>query len=133
MARMTRKERWPSLWLIVGEDGQGGRTKPLALDLPGDEEGALAVFSFEEEAQMYLQVAAPEGSWRVEEVEVGELVSMLDRGICSTAKRLALDPTPPQVSAREANLLVCTSRQGFLGRLRGNAEDAAMDGSRGSH
>src|SRR5215217_425905 len=110
MARTTQKARPAVFWLIVGGDREGIGAKPLVLDLLGEEEGALAVFSFVEEAQMYLQDAAPQESWCVEEVEAGELVSM-----------------PPQVvDSCEANQLVCTHWQDFLGLLRGDSEDAAM-------
>jgi hypothetical protein len=71
MARTAQKACPATLWLIVEGDREGIGAKPLVLDLPGEEEGALAVFSFVEEAQMYLQDAAPQGSWRVEEVEAG--------------------------------------------------------------
>ncbi len=131
MARTTQKPRSATLWLIVGGEREGIGAKPLVLDLAGEEEGALAVFSFVEEAQMYLQNAAPQqGSWRVEEVEAGELVSMLVWGSCSQVKWVALDPMPPQVvGSCEANRLVCTNWQDFLGLLRGESEEAPMVGS----
>jgi hypothetical protein len=131
MARTTQKARPAAFWLIVGGDREGIGAKPLVLDLLGEEEGALAVFSFVEEAQMYLQDAAPQGSWRAEEVEAGELVSMLVWGSCSQVKWVALDPMPPQVvDSCEANQLVCTHWQDFLGLLRGDSEEAAMVRSR---
>ncbi len=130
MARTTQKARPAAFWLIVGGDREGVGAKPLVLDLLGEEEGALAVFSFVEEAQMYLQDAAPQGSWRAEEVEAGELVSMLVWGSCSQVKWVALDPMPPQVvDSCEANQLVCTDWQDFLGLLRGDSEEAAMVGA----
>ena len=129
MVRMSQKGRWATLWLIVGGEAKGSMAKPLAVGLPGDKEGALAIFSFEEEAQMYLQVEAPEGSWRVEEVEAEELASMLLWGSCSQFRLLALDPMPPQSVIREANHLICASRQCFLDLLIGKSEHAAIVGS----
>ena len=123
------------MWLIVGGVREGNEARPLTVELPGRGR-ALAVFSFEEETQMYLQAEAPEGVWRVEEVGVEELTSMLLWGGCSWVKRLALDPIPPQLAIPEANVLTCTSREAFLDLLlrrdsEGDSEDAAMVGSRG--
>ncbi len=70
MAGTSQKGWRPRFWLIVGGEREGSGERPLTVDLPGRGR-ALAVFSFEEEAQMHLQVAAPEGSCRVEEVEAG--------------------------------------------------------------
>ncbi len=130
MARTSQEERLATWWLITGGEVEESAAKPLTLDLPGGEDEALAVFSFQEEAQMYLQVEALEGSWQVEEVEVGELASMLLWGSCSRVTRLALDPIPPRSVNCEANHLVCASRQHFLDLLAGNSEDAAIVGSR---
>jgi hypothetical protein len=90
--------------------------------------GALAVFSFKEEAQMYLRVGAPAGRWRVEKTEPGELASML-LGPCSGAERVALDPMP-EVGARAVVRLVSISRESFLGLLMGEPTGEPEDARR---
>ncbi len=118
-------------WLIVGGTDEDGAI-PLGVDLPGEGEEALAVFSFEEEARMYLRLNAPEGRWCVEVIEAEKLASMLLWGGLSWVKRLALDPMPPQSVICKANDLVCVSRETFLDLLlRSEPEDVAMVGSRG--
>lgn len=56
-------------------------------------EKALAVFSFEEEARMFLQYRALKGRWKVRETTAGELISIL-LGPCALVERVALDPLP---------------------------------------
>lgn len=60
-----------------------------------DDEQALPVFSFEEEAQMFLRfwAGAASGDWKVRETSVGELASML-YGPCEGVSKVALDPLP---------------------------------------
>lgn len=97
----------------MAADGSG----PLTLDLPGDEgEEALAVFSFEEEALLYLRIRASGSCWCVEKVEAEELVSMLLCEACSGVGWVALDPMA-EVCAREAVGLMGMSREEFLDRL----------------
>ena len=55
-------------------------------------EKALPVFSFEEEARMFLELGALDG-WRVREPAVGKLTSVLF-GPCAGVRRVALDPLP---------------------------------------
>jgi len=54
---------------------------------------ALPVFSFEEEAEMFLQLETPGIYWQASETTPGELVSLLD-GPCAEVKSVALDPLP---------------------------------------
>ena len=69
--------------------------QPLTLDPDGDG-GFLPVFSFEEEAQAFLQLLGEEGKelgWRIRETTPGELISVL-LALCAQVKRIALDPLP---------------------------------------
>ncbi len=102
-------------WLIVSTDVEGGEPEPLNADVPGRGR-ALAVFSFEEEARMYLWLRAPRGRWRVEEVAVEKLASMLLSGARSRVGWIALDPIP-EPSYSLAVSLGAMSREGFLGFL----------------
>jgi hypothetical protein len=81
-----------SHWLITKYDHS--KMSALTIHLGGDGE-ALAVFGFEEEAEMFLhfrRAALGEG-WGVRQTSVGELVSVL-YGPCSNAKEVVLDPLP---------------------------------------
>jgi hypothetical protein len=78
------------LWLITKHDAS--KLDVLTIDLAGGVE-TLAVFSFGEEAEMFLRFAASGEGWEVRQTSVGELVSVL-YGPCSKVKRVALDPLP---------------------------------------
>jgi hypothetical protein len=81
---------------------------------------ALAIFSFEEEAKMFLDLrlaAAGEG-WRVRQTSVGELVSVL-YGPCSDTKKVVLDPVP-EVGKHELADLLSMYRNDFLRFLLGD-------------
>jgi hypothetical protein len=57
----------------------------------------LPVFSFEDEARMFLELGALDG-WRVRVTTAGELTSVLF-GPCAGVRRVALDPLPGQDAA----------------------------------
>ena len=56
-------------------------------------ERVLPVFSFEEEANLFLRLGSYEGHWRARERCAVDLVSVL-RGPCADVKSVALDPLP---------------------------------------
>ena len=57
----------------------------------------MPVFSFEEEAEMFLRLGLPEGEgWRVRESTCGELTSVL-HAPCRDIRHVALDPMPETV------------------------------------
>jgi hypothetical protein len=81
------------LWILTSY--QHNQMNPLTLDPDGDG-GFLPVFSFEEEAQAFLQLLGEEGKgtgWRIRETTAGELISVL-LVLCAQVKRVALDPLP---------------------------------------
>ncbi len=78
-------------------------------------EKALPVFSFEDEASMFLELAASRGGWRVRETTAGELVSVL-LGPCAGIGRVLLDPLPG-VDHRVSANLVGMGRKPFVGFL----------------
>ena len=98
-------------WLISG-GGPGRPEEPLTVGF-GDGSTALAIFSFEEEARLFLQLGGR--GWRVRAAGVGELVSMLS-GSAIGAGLVALDPLP-QREAEELNSLLCVKRERFVGFL----------------
>lgn len=88
MAR-SRAPRRP-LWLIANQEN--GRMDVFTLR-PDDDREILPVFSFREEAEMFLRLGAPETGWRARETTAGELISLL-YGPCAGVKKVALDPLP---------------------------------------
>jgi hypothetical protein len=96
-------------WLVV-RDGVG-RPEPLTTEL-NDGRRALSVFSFEEEATLFLRLCARRG-WRVR--AIGELLSVLT-GPFREAELVALDPLP-QGEAGVLNGLLCVDRERFVDLL----------------
>lgn len=88
MAR-SRAPRRP-LWLITNHEN--GRMGVFTLGSDDDEE-TLPIFSFEEEAEMFLRLGETGTGWRARETAAGELISLL-RGPYAGVKRVALDPLP---------------------------------------
>lgn len=91
------------LWLITRHIGNSMDVYTTNLQ---DDSKALVVFSFEEEAEMFLdlRLAASEDGWKVRQTSAGELVSIL-HGPCSGTKRIVLDPVPEIGGAALADLL----------------------------
>ena len=104
------------LWLITKHITS--RMDVFNTHLCGDRK-ALAVFSFEEEAQMFLDLclAVSEDEWRVRQTSVGELVSVL-YGPCSDIKKVVMDPVP-ELDREELVDLLSMHRNDFLQFLLG--------------
>jgi hypothetical protein len=80
-------------------------------------EEVLPVFSFEDEANMFLRLGGQGNDWRARETTGGELVSVLC-GPCASVDRVVLDPIPlPGQLARGLNALLSTEREAFVGSL----------------
>ena len=111
-AKMTGR----SHWLITRH--LTSRMEVFTTYLCGDPK-AMPVFSFEEEAQMFLdlQLAGSKDGWRVRQTSVGELVSVL-YGPCSDTKKVVLDPVP-EVGREEISELLSMHRNDFLRLLLG--------------
>ncbi len=102
-------------WLLAR--GEAERTEMLTVDLDGLG-GALAVFGFEEEAEMF-SLWASGGKWRLEKATAEELAGMLS-GPYAAVGFVALDPLPELVSWGMVGL-VSLRRERFLDRLLGKA------------
>jgi hypothetical protein len=100
-------------WLIAKNDN--GPLEVLTIDLDGQE--TIPIFSFTEEAEMYMRFKV-RGRWWVRETLAGELVSML-LGPYSCAKMVALDPLP-EVCDEGMSRLVTVRRTDFALRLLGD-------------
>ncbi len=88
----------------------------FSIGLPGGGE-ALPVFSFEEEAEIFLGLSEPGRGWRVRKTTAGELVSLLF-GPCRGIGRVALDPVA-EFDARALLPLVSVRRERFVRSLLG--------------
>jgi hypothetical protein len=78
----------------------------------------LPVFSFEEEAEMFLRLGGYDGGrWRAREGRVGELVSVL-YGPCKDVSGVALDPLPGMLKDGTVGL-VWVGRGRFVRQILG--------------
>lgn len=101
-------------WLIARD--RNGRVEVLTIECGGEQ--ALPVFSFEEEAELFLGLGGVGHGWWVRESGAGEIVSVL-YGPCAGVRSVALDPLPEMV-AEEAVGLVSLSRKRFVEHLVGS-------------
>jgi hypothetical protein len=90
---------------VIAKDAKDGFGKPdlLTVDLDGTGE-ALPIFSFEEEAEMFLWLQTTEDGWEVRETTSGQLVSIL-YGPCAHVGRVMLDPLPEIGASMQISLL----------------------------
>ena len=107
-----------SYWLIT--KNYNGRMEVLTIYRRGEQ--LLAVFSHEDEAEMFLRLSGLSGTgegWQASEHRSGELISVL-YGPCRGVKEVALDPLPEMVAyctlglvslLRERFIEVITSRR----------------------
>ncbi len=95
----------------------------LTTGLPSGEK-ALPVFSFEDEARMFLELGTS-GCWRVRETTTGELTSLL-LGLCAGVDRVVLDPLPGQF-AQALMELASMGREAFTESYSRKREGLAVD------
>ena len=103
---------------VIARDAKDGFGQPdlLTVDLDGTGE-ALPVFSFEEEAEMFLWLQRTEEGREVRETTPGQLVSIL-YGPCADVGRVMLDPLP-EIGARMQNSLFGMDRNDFVESVMG--------------
>lgn len=107
------------LWLIA--KNEDSRLEVLTV-CPDYGEETLPVFSFEEEAELFLRVSASSTGWRVTQTTAGNLISVL-HGPCAEVKKVALDP--PAEFVDEALLgLLTLSRKDLMRTLMGGRRRA---------
>ena len=94
---------------------EGGRTQEVLTVPSAVQEVLLPVFSFEEEAELFVWLAEPGGGWRVGESRCGELASALC-GPCKRVRGVALDPLPRRTLGDGTAVLFGVERERFLGR-----------------
>ena len=99
-------------WMVAR--AEEGRLEPLCVRAGLSK--VLPVFSFEEEARMFLHLGGYEESgWRARESSAGELVSVLC-GPCADVEGVALDPLPEMLEDGTIGL-VEVGRTRFVGQL----------------
>jgi hypothetical protein len=105
-------------WLIVRDDLGAGCGSPEVLTLgPGvDDDGwVLPVFSFEEEALLFLRLCRFDGEWRVSKNKIADLASVLSHAR-PDVRQVALDPIP-EIGPHGPHDLVSLPRETFAGML----------------
>jgi hypothetical protein len=100
---------------VIAKDGSGWPDL-LTVDLNGTGE-ALPVFSFEEEAEMFLWLQTTGDGREVTETTPGQLVWIL-YGPCADIGRVMLDPLP-EIGARMQNSLLGMDRNDFVESVMG--------------
>src|SRR5215212_2034703 len=104
-------------WVIAKDAKDGfGQPEVLTVNLDGAGE-ALPVFSFEEEAEMFLWLQTTEDGREVRETTPGQLVSIL-YGPCADVGRVMLDPLP-EIGARMQISLLGMDRNDFVESVMG--------------
>ena len=115
-------------WLIA--KCEAGPLDVLRTNVASGEE-ALPVFSFEDEARMFLELGAS-GGWRVRETTTGELTSVLC-GLCANVDRVVLDPVPlPGPLIEGLNGLLSMEREAFMGSLLNRRQSRSAASGRGA-
>ena len=113
-ARRAGTQRY---WVIAKDAKDGfGQLELLTVDLGGTGE-ALPVFSFEEEAEMFLWLQTTEDGREVRGTTPGQLVSIL-YGPCADVERVILDPLP-EIGARMQIGLLGMDRNDFVESVMG--------------
>ncbi len=107
-----------SLWIITIYQ-QVSQLDVLTIDTQEEGDGeCLPVFSFEEEAQMFLRLSkdVKTAGWWIRKATAGELVSLL-LAPCTKVKRVALDPLPTTSLGKVVLPLLCIGRERFVEEL----------------
>ena len=100
-------------WLLTGPEESRMRVLTLTA---GEGEELLPVFSFREEAELFLMLGGADGEgWRVRETRGGELLSLMS-GLCRNVAGVALDPFP-ELGRTNLLSLVSVGRERFMQRL----------------
>jgi hypothetical protein len=114
---VSRRAGTQRYWVVAKDTKDGvSQLELLTLDLDGTGE-ALPVFSFEEEAEMFLWLQTTEEGREVREITPGQLVSIL-YGPCADVGRVMLDPLP-KIGARMQISLLGLDRNDFVESVMG--------------
>lgn len=117
LEQSPRRRAGARCWIIAEHDRS--RLRALTIVLSSGEE-ALAAFSFEEEAELFLVLGQLSEGWQIRESSAGEIVSLL-MGPHADIGRVALDPAPRMLAQRTG---------GFLSLDRERFMDIILEGGR---
>jgi hypothetical protein len=117
-ARGVPRRAGTQRYWVIAKDAKDrfGRPDLLTVDLDGTGQ-ALPVFSFEEEAEMFLWLQTTEEGREVRVTTPEQLVSIL-YGSCADVGRVILDPLP-EIGARTQNSLLGMDRSDFVASVMG--------------
>lgn len=101
-------------WIVSGH--RGGYIEALTVEF--GETTALPVFSFEEEAELFLSLGVSGGEWEVRRSGAGEILSLL-HGPLAGIHGVALDPVPECCGGSLMKLLVI-EREEFESSILGS-------------
>ncbi len=108
-----------SVYRLIVRQGSGD-PELLTIDLDGMQ--TLPIFSWEEEARMYLRLGwFEETGWRIAMYTSEKLVSMLAKNGLTGVRFVALDPLPELISQGMIGL-VSMNKEQFVGHLVERAE-----------
>ena len=107
------------LWLIA--KNEDSRLEVLTICLACGEE-TLPVFSFAEEAELFLRLSAYSTGWQVAQTTAGNLISVL-HGPCADVGKVVLDPPAELVDEALLGLLTL-SRKDLVRTLMGGRRRA---------
>jgi hypothetical protein len=117
---VPRRDGTQRYWVIAkdAKNAKDGFGQPdlLRVDLDGAGE-ALPIFSFEEEAEMFIWLQTTEDGREVRGITPGQLVSIL-YGPCADVGRVMLDPLP-EIGARMQISLLGMDRHDFVESVMG--------------
>lgn len=99
-------------WLIVRRRAR----VPEIFSIGLGEQECLPVFSFSDEAKMFLELRGMENDWEARKTGFGELLPMLFSSL-SGIQRVSLDPLPEVSDDNTMTDLVTISRKCFMDRL----------------
>jgi hypothetical protein len=102
-----------SFWLIATRAHDGMEVLTIA----AGGETVLPIFSFREEAELFLYLEAKGADWWPRKTSTGELASVL-LGLCAWVDKVALDPLPG-LGEKAILGLVSTGRRHFVRHLLG--------------
>jgi hypothetical protein len=105
----------PPYWLIARRYDNSW-LDVLLIGLPGGEE-VLPIFSFEEEAEVFVQLGTWGTGWQARETTTRELVSVL-LGLCASVEWVVLDPVA-EIDTEMMVALVGTRQEDFVDCIMG--------------
>ena len=104
------RTRFETSWLIVRDDLGAGGGPPEVLTLGSEvDERILPVFSFEEEALLFLRFCGFGGGWHASKSRIADLASVLSDA-CPDVRRVALIRSPRSAPMGRTTSSACRER-----------------------